>query len=82
MSNDREFEFVLNQMMFGENGRIMNVAAIKKARDEASAEILKILERLELVTGMVVSSVDVEFDIDGEVRNTGVTSAAVRLDLE
>jgi hypothetical protein len=60
----------------------MNISQIKETRDEAAAQILGVLLRLEKATDMVVSFVDIDSDSDDEGRNTGANKVKIQLELE
>ena len=60
----------------------MDISQIKVTRDEAAAQILGVLLRLEKTTDMVVSYVEVESDSDDEGRNTGAFKVKIQLELE
>ncbi len=60
----------------------MDISQIRATRDEAAAQILGVLLRLEKTTDMVVSYVEVESDSDDEGRNTGACKVKIQLELE
>lgn len=81
ISHDAGYKFILNQWFQAKNGGMMNVMQIKSARDEAAAKILEIVRGLEHSTGMVATSLDVEYDFDEACRSTGATSVSIELQL-